>query len=202
VSGARGVQRFTAALAVLAVLATLLLVVLGRRQRSDDLPQAGPASGGELAESASQQAPSPTLSPTSAPSPAPAAGRSSFVVPWVPLPPASPPPDQPAVAPPPRATEAPQPCVEYTWGVSDSPAVLGQVLVEIRVRNRCGRVLQPLEVMFRAEGFRSGDSIYSAQGNLLEKIYPNSVRTVMVALPGSTSFFDHVEVVPINPPLR
>jgi hypothetical protein len=79
---------------------------------------------------------------------------------------------------------------------------LGQLLVEIRVRNDCGRVLEALDVMFRADAMHGGDVIYTGQGNVLERLYPGSVRTVTIALPGSTGSFDRVEVTPINPPVR
>jgi hypothetical protein len=193
-------HQLRAGLALLALLVLVVLVVTSKRTRppaSADLPEAA----GVVETPAGATEPPPPPSPTAEP----ASGQSSYVVPWsaapARAPEASPTPEEPW-APPRRATPAPQPCVEYTWSVSDSPAVAGQILVEIRVRNRCGRVLQPLEVLFHAQGWRGGDAIYSAQGNLLEKIYPDSVRTVMVALPGSRSFYDRVEVTPINPPLR
>jgi hypothetical protein len=194
-------HKVRAGLALLALLVLVVLVVTSKRTpppESADLPE--PA--GDVETPAGAPEPPPSPSPTAEP----AGGQSSYVVPWSAAPtraPEAPPtPAAPWAPPTPRPTPAPQPCVEYTWDVSDSPAVAGQILVEIRVRNRCGRVLQPLEVLFYAQGWRQGNAIYSAQGNLLEKIYPDSVRTVMVALPGSTSFYDRVEVTPINPPVR
>ena len=88
-----------------------------------------------------------------------------------------------------------------TWAGDPEEPTAGTV-VEVRVRNRCGRKLEALEVLFRAEGIRGGDTIYSGQGNLLEAIYPDSVRTVMIALPGASTFYDSVTVVPVRPPVR
>ncbi len=198
----RGARRHQvlAVLAALSVLVLLLIVVTAERQEHPvtvALPE--DVAPDETPEAAA----APQASPTPAPPVAPR-GSASYVVPWSSGPTADPSrrkAEAPAL-PPPRTTRAPQPCVEYTWQAADSPAIAGQILVEIRIVNRCGRVLQPLEVLFRAEGWRDGRTIYSAQGNLLERIYPDSVRTVMIALPGSTSFFDRVAVTPINPALR
>jgi hypothetical protein len=194
-----GLHRFLAALAAFSVLVVLLVVVTARRQAhpvTAVLP--GNVAVGEAPEVAAAPQPSPTPVPTVAPR-----ESATYVVPWSAVATPTPAPSR-AEAPthPPRSTRAPQPCVEYTWTAADSPAVVGQMLVEIRIRNRCGRVLQPLEVLFRAEGWRDGQAVYSAQGNLLEKTYPDSVRTVMVALPGSSSYFDRIQVTPINPPAR
>ncbi len=130
------------------------------------------------------------------------AGSAECIVPWRGEVPATPTPWEPAPTPTWWPTPAPRPCVEYSFEWGDSPAVIGQILVEVRVRNRCGRKLEALEVMFRAEGIRGGDTIYSGQGNLLEPIYPDSVRTVMIALPGASTFYDSVTVMPVLPPVR
>jgi hypothetical protein len=130
------------------------------------------------------------------------AAGAEYVVPWRAAAPPTATPWLPAPTPTRRPTPAPRPCVEYSWTWGDSPAVIGQILVEVRIRNRCGRRLEAIEVMFRAEGIRGGDTIYSGQGNLLEPIYPDSVRTVMIALPGARTFYDAVEVAPVNPPVR
>ena len=123
-------------------------------------------------------------------------------MPWRGEAPANPTPWNPVPTPTRWPTPAPRSCVEYSFEWGDSPAVIGQILVEVRVRNRCGRKLEAVEVMFRAEGIRGGDTIYSGQGNLLEPIYPDSVRTMMIALPGASTFYDAVRVVPVHPPTR
>jgi hypothetical protein len=206
-SGGTGIRRLATTLALLAVLATLALVLRGRRAPAPAEPEKhatiAPAATAETRQAPAAAAPAVASPAAATPTPGEVTGgRSSYVVPWAATPSVLPATPGPEAAPPPRATRSPQPCVEYTWTADDSPAVLGQMLVEIRVKNRCGRVLQPLEVLFRAEGWHAGSPVYSAQGNLLEKIYPDSVRTVMIALTGSTSYYDRVEVTQIDPPLR
>jgi hypothetical protein len=200
----RALQTVTLALAVVALL-VIVAVVIGGLRRPVPPPASEPVPAGEpglppLPAGEPDAAPAAQARPTAAA--APRSGSSTYVVTWESEGKPAPTPWRPEPTPTRWPTPSPRPCVEYTWQWGDSPAVIGQLLVEIRARNRCGRKLEALEVMFRAEGRKGGDLIYSGQGNLLEPIYPDSVRTVMIVLPGSRTYFDDIEVVPINPPTR
>jgi hypothetical protein len=195
---------FLVGLLALLALVFVLARFASRRQAGEPPPAAAFATEGAalppLVEDEPTAPPGGAANP--APGRAPRAGSAEYVVPWRTGVPATPTPWEPLPTPTRWPTPAPRPCVEYSFEWGDSPAVIGQILVEVRVRNRCGRKLEALEVMFRAEGIRGGDTIYSGQGNLLEPIYPDSVRTVMIALPGASTFYDSVTVMPVLPPVR
>jgi len=200
----RVLQSAALALAALSLLVTVAVIIAGRRTPAAS-PAPEPRRSGEPGPpppSTVEPGPAAVAEPRPTAAATAAAGSSTYVVRWGAGTSAEPTPWLPEPTPTRWPTPAPQPCLEYSWQVSDSPAVIGQVLVEVQVRNRCGRKLEALDVIFRADGIRGGDVIYTAQGNLLESIYPDSVRTVMIALPGSRTFFDTVAVAPIGPPTR
>ncbi len=189
-------RRIVAAWSLLAVVLLLLLgvsVELRRRAYRPLPPVPTPT-----------RAPSPLPTATLTPTPTATATPTLISTAWLVV-------SAPTVPPTPRPTprptrrRGPQPtptiaeCVEFTWNASHNRAALGQVLVDIDVRNRCQRQLEPLEVWFWVGGYRDGALAGSTSGHLYDPVRPNDIEQVLIALPGSLTWFDHIEVHLIKP---
>ncbi len=71
-------------------------------------------------------------------------------------------------------------------------------MITIRATNRCRRVLQPTDVMFRVSGFRDGDLVQTAQGSPFEEIWPGRSTDFGIGLPGSLDWYDRITVEVID----
>ena len=173
-------------------LAGLLLTVMrpGPPRRQAPLPIARPTA----------VAPPPTTAP---PTPAPpqiVKRKASFVVQFgaqpTPIPAATPP--SPSRARPSR-TPAVYECVAVTHSVGVLPGTLGRILVDVRLHNRCGRDLAPLEVWFRVDGYRHGELVQSVSGHPFEAIARDGEGKASIVLPGSIDWYDRIDVAPAPP---
>ena len=153
-------------------------------------------------------APSPT--PTAAPpaTPAPSATPTRLVehasdsiavmaptttpTPWVPAAPDLPRRREP------NPTPSAASCISATYEAEQSLASWGNVMITIRATNRCRRVLQPTEVLFRVSGFRDGDLVQTAQGSPFEEIWPGRSTDFGIGLPGSLDWYDRITVEVID----
>jgi hypothetical protein len=108
--------------------------------------------------------------------------------PWAPAPP----------APPRRREPTPTPsaaaCISASYDAQQSLAAWGNVLISIRATNRCRRVLQPTDVLFRVSGYRDGAVVQTAQGSPFEEIYPGRSTDFGIGLPGSIDWYDRITV--------
>lgn len=129
--------------------------------------------------------------------------HSSFVVSWEtePTPAPTPPPTEAAPAQRPRPTPTPDvsECVAVQYSASMLAAAPGQVLVDIRAANRCGRDLGPLDVWFWVAGYRNGELVQSVRGHPFDAIPRDGEADVHIALPGSIDWYDRLEVRVIRP---
>ena len=177
--------------AVLAIIAVVAVFELSRRD--DQPPPAAPS-------------PAPTAAPpaTQAPSATPtrlaeyASGWVTAIAPTL-----TPTPWVPAAAAPPRRREpSPTPsaadCVSATYEAEQSLASWGNVMITIRATNRCRRVLQPTEVLFRVSGYREGALVQTAQGSPFEEIWPGRSTDFGIGLPGSIDWYDRIVVEVID----
>lgn len=175
-----------------AVVFVLLLLNANRvERRSPEPPAAGAATRpAPTAPPKTPATPAPTPSPT--PAPTPPLETSRFVVPVeaTPEPTATPTPEPTPTPPAPPATS----CVEATWRAFDSPAVLGEVLVEITATSHCGRDLEPLEVWFRVSTFQNGALIHTREGHPFDPLHRDRQVKATIVVPGAVSLYDHIDV--------
>ncbi|HOC44532.1 MAG TPA: hypothetical protein PKJ99_16070 [Thermoanaerobaculales bacterium] len=146
--------------------------------------------------------PTPTVAPPATPAPSatpprPEEHASDWVTavaptttptPWLPAAPAAP--RRRGPSPTPSAAS----CLSATYEAEQSLASWGNVLITVRATNRCRRVLQPTDVMFRVSGFRDGDLIQTAQGSPFEEIWPGRSTDFGIGLPGSLDWYDRITV--------
>jgi hypothetical protein len=99
----------------------------------------------------------------------------------------------------PTATPEVSGCVTAQYSASMLAAAPGQVLVDIRAANRCGRDLGPLDVWFWVAGYRNGELVQSVRGHPFDSIPRDGEADVHIALPGSIDWYDHLEVRVIRP---
>jgi hypothetical protein len=182
---------------VVAVLAIVVLWLAHRSQRPTPLP---PRATPE--PTATVPIPSPTAEPSPAPEPA-VEGHTSVVVAWrrEPTPTASPSPpsEEPTARPGPSPTPEVAQCLAVRYSTSMIASAPGQVLVDIQAENRCGRDLRPLDVWFWVAGYRQGDLIQSVRGHPFDAIPKRGDGEVVIALPGSIDWYDHIEVRVVQP---
>ena len=166
-----------------------LLPVCGRRRhhRCGGRPRAHPPRGRAAVAPTQAVASSPTQTPS--PTPTRLAEHASDWVtamaptttptPWIP----------PTPAPPRRREPTPTPsaadCITASYDAHQSLAAWGNVLIDIHATNRCRRVLQPTDVLFRVSGFRDGALVQTAQGSPFQEIYPGRSTDFGIGLPGS-----------------
>jgi hypothetical protein len=112
--------------------------------------------------------------------------------PWVPGAPA--PPRRREPSPTPSAAD----CISATYEAVQFLTAGATVMVNIRATNRCRRVLQPTEVLFRVSGYRDGDLVQTAQGSPFEEIYPGRSTDFGIGLPGSITWYDRLTVEVID----
>lgn len=174
-----------------AVCAVIALVAVFELTRGDREPPLAPAP---------TVAPSPTQAPSATPTRL-AEYASGWVTaiaptvtptPWVPAAPA--PPQRREVSPTPSAAD----CISATYEAEQSLASWGNVMITIRATNRCRRVLQPTDVLFRVSGFREGALVQTAQGSPFEEIWPGRSTDFGVGLPGSIDWYDRITVEVID----
>jgi hypothetical protein len=177
-----------------AVLAIIVLVALFELTRGDREPR--PA----VPSSVPTVAPSPTQAPSATPTRLAeyASGWVTAIAPTV-----TPAPWVPAAAAPPRRREpSPTPsaadCISATYEAEQSLASWGNVMITIRATNRCRRVLQPTDVLFRVSGFREGALVQTAQGSPFEEIWPGRSTDFGIGLPGSIDWYDRLAVEVID----
>ena len=108
--------------------------------------------------------------------------------PWVP------PTPPPSVRREPSPTPSAAACISASYDAQQSLAAWGNVLISIRATNRCRRVLQPTDVLFRITGYRDGAVVQTAQGSPFEEIYPGRTTDFGIALPGSLDWYDRITV--------
>jgi hypothetical protein len=184
------------------VLIAVLVLAIGllwvaRQRRGPASPQPAPPTPLRTDEAAR---PSPTAVATSTPE-APLVRRSTVVLPWESEPTQSPTPpeEEPTPRPgPPPTPEVPE-CVALTYETGVLPGTLGGILVDVRLENRCGRDLGPLEVWFWVGGFRQGDLVQSVRGHPFDPIARGHEGKASIVLPGSIDWYDRIEVHVIRP---
>jgi len=179
------------------VLIAVLVLAIGslwvaRQSRRPASPQPPPPTAARVVAAAR---PSPTAVPTPTPE-APAVRHSTVVLPWEsePTPSRTPFEQQPT----PRRRLSPTPevpvCVAVSYAVGVVPGRLGGVLVDIRLENRCGRDLGPLDVWFWVGGFRQGDLVQTVRGHPFDPIPRDGEGKAAIVLPGSIDWYDRIEV--------
>lgn len=184
-----------ALMAIVAVAAVIgVLWVTSRRERP--VPHPPPPATHTAAAALAR----PTAPATPSPEP-PREHLSSFVVPWEPEP--TPSPTPPEEEPTPRPGPSPTPevpeCVTLTYEAGIHPGTVGGILVDVRLQNRCGRDLGPLEVWFWVGGFREGALVQSVRGHPFDAIPRNGEGKAAIVLPGSIDWYDRIEVQLIAP---
>ncbi|HVN31875.1 MAG TPA: hypothetical protein VMT45_07800 [Thermoanaerobaculaceae bacterium] len=187
----RGRLRLAVAIVVLAIVALWV-----GRQRWRPVPEA-PMARPTPAETARPAAPAPASTPI----PEPLEERhSTVIVPWAPEPTPSPTPEREPTARP-RASRAPRvdECVLLTYSAGVLPGTLGQILVDIRLENHCGRDLGPLDVWFWVGGFRQGDLVQSVRGHPFDPIARGEEGKASIVLPGSIDWYDRIDARVIAP---
>lgn len=85
-----------------------------------------------------------------------------------------------------------------TYGAGVLPGTLGQILVDVRLENNCGRDLAPLEVWIWAGGYREGALVQSVRGHPFDPIPSDGEGRVSVVLPGSLDWYDRIDVSVVN----
>jgi hypothetical protein len=167
-------------------------------------PRPAPPATPTPAPPPSPTAPAPTAAPTPAPIPtavvAPV-GSSTVTLAW------RPDPTEPPVWVPPTDTPEPEveptpsfdECLPFRVEVYDSPARLGEVLVEIWATNRCGRDLGPLDVWFRVSGIRGGVPERWVDAHPFDAPLRGREVHVAVGLPGAVDYYERIEVRPFAP---
>jgi hypothetical protein len=133
----------------------------------------------------------PTVTP-----PRPAEFASGWVVaattttptPWIPAP--TPQPRHREPTPTPSAAD----CITASYDAQQSLAAWGNVLISVHAVNRCRRVLQPTDVLFRVSGYHDGALVQTAQGSPFEEIYPGRSTDFGIGLPGSLDWYDRITV--------
>jgi len=186
-SGRRPLPKRSGCYLSAAVCAVIALVAVFELTRGDREPPPAPAP---------TVAPSPTQAPSATPTRLAeyASGWVTAIAPTV-----TPTPWAPAAAAPPRSREpSPTPsaadCISATYEAEQSLASWGNVMITIRATNRCRRVLQPTDVLFRVSGFREGALVQTAQGSPFEEIYPSRSTDFGIGLPGSIDWYDRIVV--------
>jgi hypothetical protein len=177
-----------------AVCAVIALVAVFELTRGDrEPPPAAPSAVPTVAPS-----PTPATSPTPTRLAEYASGWVTAIAPTL-----TPTPWVPAAAAPPRSREpSPTPsaadCISATYEAEQSLASWGNVMITIRATNRCRRVLQPTEVLFRVSGYREGALVQTAQGSPFEEIWPGRSTDFGIGLPGSIDWYDRIAVEVID----
>jgi hypothetical protein len=143
--------------------------------------------------------PSPTAPPTAGPEPS-LERRSSFVVAWESEPTPSPTPE-PTTRPGPSPTPQVAECISLKYSAGVLPGTLGRILVDIRLENRCGRDLGPLDVWFWVGGYRQGDLVQSVRGHPFDPIARGEEGKASIVLPGSIDWYDRIDVQVLTPNL-
>jgi hypothetical protein len=193
-SGRRPLPNRSGCWVTFGVLAIIALVAVLELTRHADRPP--PATPTPLATAAPSATPVPSATPTRL-----AEHASDWVTllaptttptPWVPGAPDLPRRREPS--PTPSAAD----CISATYEAEQSLASWGNVMITIRATNRCRRVLQPTEMLFRVSGFRDGNLVQTAQGSPFEEIYPGRSTDFGIGLPGSIDWYDRITVEVID----
>jgi len=190
-SGRRPLPKRSGCYLSAAVCAVIALVAVFELTRGDREPPPAPAP---------TVAPFPTQAPSATPTRLAeyASGWVTAIAPTV-----TPTPWVPAAPAPPRRREpSPTPsaaaCISATYEAEQSLASWGNVMITIRATNRCRRVLQPTDVLFRVSGFREGALVQTAQGSPFEEISPGRSTDFGIGLPGSLDWYDRITVEVID----
>ena len=186
-SGRRQLPKRSGCYLSAAVVAIIVVVAVLELTRREGEPPSAPT---QAVASSPTQTPSPTptrlaehasdwvtaMAPTTTPTP------------WIPAAPA--PPRRREPTPTPSAAD----CITASYDAHQSLAAWGNVLIDIHATNRCRRVLQPTDVLFRVSGFRDGALVQTAQGSPFQEIYPGRSTDFGIALPGSLDWYDRITV--------
>jgi hypothetical protein len=190
----RGRWLLIAGLVALALAALLLMVTL-------PAPPRGPAPSAMVVPTAVARP--PTAVPPIPIPPQIVDRKASFTVRW-----GAQPTPEPASTPPSSARRRPSPtpavheCVAVRYSVGVLPGTLGRILVDVRLDNRCGRDLTPLEVWFRVDGYRHGELVQSVSGHPFEAIARDGEGKASIVLSGSIDWYDRIDVYPAPPDTR
>jgi hypothetical protein len=176
------------------ILAIVALVAVLELTRRDDQPPPAALS------------PAPTAAPAATPAPSATPTRlAEYASGWVTAiaPTVTPTPWVPAAPAPPRRRESsPTPsaadCISATYEAVQFLSAGATVMINIRATNRCRRVLQPTDVLFRVSGYREGDLVQTAQGSPFEEIWPGRSTDFGIGLPGSITWYDRIAVEVID----
>jgi hypothetical protein len=178
-----------------------IVLLRGSSNRSGPTPPRVPAKRGvPTTVTGPPRNPTPSRIPESE-----APRHSTFVVAWeepTATPSPLPAPEEPTPRPRPSPTPDVSQCVTAESSASMLAAAPGQVLVDIRATNHCGRDLAPLEVWFSVAGYRQGELVQSVRGHPFEAIPRDGDAEVHIGLPGSIDWYDRIEVRVIAPDFR
>jgi hypothetical protein len=185
--------------AAVAVFLIALVRLRGPSNRSGPTPPRVPAKRGvPTSVTRPPRTPTPSGTPESE-----VQRHNIFVVAWQAEATATPTPAPTAGEPTPRLSPSPTPdvsqCVTAESSASMLAAAPGQVLVDIRATNHCGRDLAPLDVWFWVAGYRQGELVQSVRGHPFELIPRDGDAEVHIGLPGSIDWYDRIEVRVISP---
>lgn len=177
---------------IAAGVGAIIAIIVALEVARDEPPPPTPPSPTAVAQPSATAAPTPTLPPVDLASEwvtiTTTVTTSDTPTPWIP----------PTAAPPrrrePTATPSAAACISATYDAQQSLAAWGNVLVSIRATNRCRRVLQPTDVLFRVTGYRDGSVVQTAQGSPFEEIYPGRSTDFGIGLPGSLDWYDRITV--------
>jgi hypothetical protein len=179
------------------VLVALALVALWvERQRLRPVPEPPIAMS---THAATAPPPSPFPSPTPILEPL-GERHTTVVVSWQSEPTPSPTPTlEPTLRPRPSRPPQVDQCVLLTYSAGVLPGTLGRILVDIRLENRCGRDLGPLDVWFWVGGYRQGDLVQSVRGHPFDPIARGEEGKASIVLPGSIDWYDRIDARVIAP---
>ncbi|HNX51842.1 MAG TPA: hypothetical protein PKL08_16865, partial [Thermoanaerobaculaceae bacterium] len=85
-------------------------------------------------------------------------------------------------------------CVTLEWSASQAFDPILHVLVEVEMRNDCGRDLEPLAVWVRVQGWRQGGLVQEVMGHPFFRLDAGGRQHFGVGLPGSLDWFDDIRV--------
>jgi hypothetical protein len=184
-------------LLVIVAVVALAIVVLWLAHRSRPPAPLPPRATPEPKATVPRPSPTAELSPT----PEEVEHHTRVVVSWrsEPTPTPSPAREVPTVRPGPSPTPEVAQCLAVRYSTSMIASAPGQVLVDIQTENGCGRDLGPLDVWFWVAGYRQGDLVQSVQGHPFDPIPKGGDGEVVIALPGSIDWYDHIEVQVMQP---
>jgi hypothetical protein len=183
-----------------AIVAGLLILASVLAARSCDSPTAETqprvrSADPDVSVSPSPPPPSETPTPTRTPSPV----FAEFVQPPPTATPSPLPHVEPRRRPPPTPTPRIAECVVYRWEADEGMPRPGQIMITVRATNRCRRDLSISDVGFEAVAWKDGSVQITRRAYPLEPVRRGRSFDVVFDLPGSTTWYDRIELFILEP---